>query len=227
MGCRNARRRWFGPPGAARAVVVIVFLFQLRAGRPKPAFRASQALPVRRGRRPQCGGSWAVPSSPVPRATIARVSRGAARPYVGGSRKGAGHGMAIGFEIIIILLLIVLNGVFAMSELALVSVRRARLAVLERKGVPGAARRARAVRATRSGSCRPCRSASPWSASWPACSAARGSPTHLAAWLQRVPALATGGRHAVARARGRRDHLSDPGARRAGAEAAGAAPAGA
>ena len=48
--------------------------------------------------------------------------------------------MAIGFEIVIVLLLIVLNGVFAMSELALASVRRARLAVLERKGVPGAAK---------------------------------------------------------------------------------------
>src|SRR6516165_3571674 len=47
--------------------------------------------------------------------------------------------MVIGLEIILILLLIVLNGVFAMSELALASVRRARLAVLERKGVPGAA----------------------------------------------------------------------------------------
>jgi putative hemolysin len=48
--------------------------------------------------------------------------------------------MGIGIEIVIVLLLIVLNGVFAMSELALASVRRARLAVLERKGVPGAAR---------------------------------------------------------------------------------------
>jgi putative hemolysin len=38
------------------------------------------------------------------------------------------------FEISVILLLIALNGVFALSELALVSVRRARLAVLERKG---------------------------------------------------------------------------------------------
>ncbi len=47
--------------------------------------------------------------------------------------------MGIGLEIIIVLLLIVLNGLFAMSELALASVRRARLAVLERKGVPGAA----------------------------------------------------------------------------------------
>ncbi|MGO9934126.1 MAG: hemolysin family protein, partial [Steroidobacteraceae bacterium] len=46
--------------------------------------------------------------------------------------------MGIGLEIIIVLLLILLNGVFAMSELALASVRRARLAVLERKGVPGA-----------------------------------------------------------------------------------------
>ena len=46
--------------------------------------------------------------------------------------------MTIGFEIIVILLLIVLNGLLSLSELALVSVRRARLAVLERKGVPGA-----------------------------------------------------------------------------------------
>jgi len=45
--------------------------------------------------------------------------------------------MGIGLESIIVLLLIVLNGVFALSELALASARRARLAVLERKGVPG------------------------------------------------------------------------------------------
>ena len=47
--------------------------------------------------------------------------------------------MTIGLEIVIILLLIVLNGLFSLSELALVSVRRARLSVLERKGVKGAA----------------------------------------------------------------------------------------
>ena len=47
--------------------------------------------------------------------------------------------MTIGLEILIILLLIVLNGLFSMSELALVSARRARLAGLERKGVTGAA----------------------------------------------------------------------------------------
>jgi putative hemolysin len=41
-------------------------------------------------------------------------------------------------ELAIILFLILINGVFAMSELALVSVRRARLSVLERKGVAGA-----------------------------------------------------------------------------------------
>lgn len=46
--------------------------------------------------------------------------------------------MGPGLEIILALLLILLNGVFALSELALVSVRRARLMVLERKGVPGA-----------------------------------------------------------------------------------------
>jgi putative hemolysin len=48
--------------------------------------------------------------------------------------------MGLALEVFIVLLLIALNGVFAMSELALVSVRRARLAVLERKAVPGAAK---------------------------------------------------------------------------------------
>jgi len=47
--------------------------------------------------------------------------------------------MGIGLEILVILLLILLNGVFAMSELALVSVRQARLAVLEAQRVTGAA----------------------------------------------------------------------------------------
>ncbi|MBC7799179.1 MAG: HlyC/CorC family transporter, partial [Gemmatimonadaceae bacterium] len=46
--------------------------------------------------------------------------------------------MGLSFELLIILLLIVLNGLFAMSELALVSVRKARLLVMERQGVPGA-----------------------------------------------------------------------------------------
>src|SRR5580658_613511 len=47
--------------------------------------------------------------------------------------------MNIGLEILIILLLIAVNGMFSMSELALVSVRRARLAVMEKKLVAGAA----------------------------------------------------------------------------------------
>jgi len=46
--------------------------------------------------------------------------------------------MGIGFEILIILFLVVLNGIFAMSELALVSSRRARLDAMVRKGVRGA-----------------------------------------------------------------------------------------
>jgi len=46
--------------------------------------------------------------------------------------------MTIGLEIVIILLLILLNGLFALSELALVSARGARLSVLARKGVKGA-----------------------------------------------------------------------------------------
>jgi putative hemolysin len=47
--------------------------------------------------------------------------------------------MGIGLEVLVILILIMLNGIFSLSELALVSARRARLAVLERKGVAGAA----------------------------------------------------------------------------------------
>jgi len=47
--------------------------------------------------------------------------------------------MGIGLEVVVILLLILVNGLFSMSEMALVSVKRARLAILERKGVPGAA----------------------------------------------------------------------------------------
>src|SRR6201997_2110787 len=43
-------------------------------------------------------------------------------------------------EFVIVVLLILVNGLFALSELALVSVRRARLAVLEHKGVAGAAK---------------------------------------------------------------------------------------
>ncbi len=46
--------------------------------------------------------------------------------------------MSTGFELIIIFLLILLNGVFAMSEMAMVSLRRARLAVLEKAGHHGA-----------------------------------------------------------------------------------------
>jgi len=47
--------------------------------------------------------------------------------------------MNIGLEILVLLLLVLVNGLFAMSELALVSARRARLAVMEKKSVPGAA----------------------------------------------------------------------------------------
>ncbi|MEO8715676.1 MAG: hemolysin family protein [Acetobacteraceae bacterium] len=46
--------------------------------------------------------------------------------------------MIVGLEVLFILVLIGINGLFSMSELALVSARRARLAVLERKGLAGA-----------------------------------------------------------------------------------------
>ncbi len=46
--------------------------------------------------------------------------------------------MGIGFELLVILFLVLLNGVFAMSELALVSSRPVRLKAMARKGVRGA-----------------------------------------------------------------------------------------
>ena len=48
--------------------------------------------------------------------------------------------MTTALLIAVIVLLVLLNGVFAMGEMALVSARRARLAVLEARGVRGAAR---------------------------------------------------------------------------------------
>jgi putative hemolysin len=47
--------------------------------------------------------------------------------------------MAIGLELLLILLLVLLNGAFAMSELAIVSSRRTRLSAMQRKGSAGAA----------------------------------------------------------------------------------------
>ncbi len=47
--------------------------------------------------------------------------------------------MTFAIEVLVLLVLIGVNGLFSMSELALVSARRARLMVLERKGVAGAA----------------------------------------------------------------------------------------
>lgn len=47
--------------------------------------------------------------------------------------------MAIGLELLLIFALVLLNGAFAMSELAIVSARRARLLAMQRKGSEGAA----------------------------------------------------------------------------------------
>lgn len=47
--------------------------------------------------------------------------------------------MAIGLELLLIVLLVLLNGAFALSELAIVSARRSRLIAMQRKGSAGAA----------------------------------------------------------------------------------------
>ena len=48
--------------------------------------------------------------------------------------------MPLALQLIILAILILLNGVFALSELALVSARRAMLTLMERRQVRGAAR---------------------------------------------------------------------------------------
>lgn len=53
--------------------------------------------------------------------------------------------MTAGIEIVVVLLLILLNGLFAMSEIALVSARRARLAALVQRGFRGAAHARRLI----------------------------------------------------------------------------------
>src|SRR5918998_666681 len=47
--------------------------------------------------------------------------------------------MALGFEILVLFLLVGLNAAFAMSELAVVSARRGRLLAMQRAGSTGAA----------------------------------------------------------------------------------------
>ena len=142
------------------------------------------------------------------------------------SRRPLCWAMGIGLEIIIVLLLIVVNGVFSMSELALASVRRARLAVLERKGVAGATT-ARELAGD------PQRFLPTVQIGITLVSMLTGVfggariAGDLRAWLATMPTLGVGGGDAVAGAGGRGDDLPDPGAGRTGAEAPRAAPAGA
>ncbi len=62
-------------------------------------------------------------------------------------------------DVLIILALVALNGVFAMSELAIVSSRKARLEAMARSGRKGPAA-ALKLAADPASSCPPCRSAS-------------------------------------------------------------------
>ena len=134
--------------------------------------------------------------------------------------------MGIGLEVIIVLLLIVLNGVFAMSELALVSARRARLAVLERKGVPGAT-------TARELADDPQRFLPTVQVGITLVSMLTGVfggariASDVQAWLADRTGAGAGGRDAVAGTGGGGDDLPDAGARRTGAEAPRAAPSGA
>lgn len=63
-------------------------------------------------------------------------------------------------EFLIILLLIILNGFFAMSEIAMISARRSNLEMQARQGDAGARQAQKLSRKTRTNSFRPSRSAS-------------------------------------------------------------------
>ncbi len=134
--------------------------------------------------------------------------------------------MRLGVELVILLLLLLVNGVFSMGEIALVSARRARLAVLERQGVPGAAK-------ARELADDPQRFLPTVQVGITTVSVVAGVfggaqfSAPLARALALVPALGRDSRHAGLRARRRADDVSHAGAGRAGAQAARAAPAGA
>ena len=133
--------------------------------------------------------------------------------------------MGLGLEVLIVFLLILVNGVFAMSELALVSARRARLAVLERKRLPGATK-ARELAED------PQRFLPTVQVGITLVSMLTGvvGGARIAAdvqdWLAEIPVLAPAAGTLALGAGGDRDHLPDHGARRTGAEAHRAAPSG-
>jgi len=62
--------------------------------------------------------------------------------------------MHLALQLFILAVLILLNGAFALSELALVSARRAMLTLMERRGMRGAAK-ARALADNPQAICRP------------------------------------------------------------------------
>ncbi|MGY3404857.1 CBS domain containing-hemolysin-like protein [Bradyrhizobium sp. GM5.1] len=78
-------------------------------------------------------------------------------------------------ELAIVVVLIVINGLLSMSELAVVSSRPARLSMLAAKGVRGAERALTLAADLPANSSRRCRSGSRWSACSPARSRARRS----------------------------------------------------
>ena len=101
-------------------------------------------------------------------------------------------------ELLLLVVLMLLNGVFAMSEMALAASRKARLQAMAECG-RRAARSARCdCSTTRRSSCRPCRSASPPSACSTASSARPRFSEPLAHWLHATL------RRAAARRRDRR-----------------------
>ena len=89
-------------------------------------------------------------------------------------------------DVALLVFLILLNGVFAMSEMALTASRKARLQVMVEGERAGRAGGDGPARATRPSCCRRCRSASPRSACSTASSARPPSPRRWPHWLQQT-----------------------------------------
>ena len=119
----------------------------------------------------------------------------------------------------LILLLIAFNAVFALSEMAIVASRSARLQHLEDEAATGCRRRGGAAPGARRASCRRSRSASPPSACWRAPSARRCSPSRWRSGSRPVPLLAPHARRHRVHRHGGAHHLPVGRARRARAEA--------
>ena len=96
----------------------------------------------------------------------------------------------VGTEIVVVLVLLLANGVFAMSEISIVAARKVRLQQRADDGDRMAKAALALANSPDDSSSPPCRSASRSSACWPAPTAARRSPSRCRCGFEQIPLVA-------------------------------------